>query len=84
VHVTTPPPSTPGTPDAEPSTPRPRPLWFYWAFGGLWVLIGVGDLIAQRANLFGLGPVGIGIVIWIIGLVAARRRTAEQRRTDQS
>jgi hypothetical protein len=70
--------------DTERPAPRPRPLWFYWSFGALWVLIGVSDLIAQRANLFGLGPVGIGVVIWVIGIVAARRRSAERRRSDQN
>jgi hypothetical protein len=68
------------TPSPDPDEPirRPRPLWFYWAFGGVWVLIGVGDLFAQHANLFGLAPVAIGIAIWIIGLVArAQRRRAE-------
>jgi hypothetical protein len=77
--------STPNPEQPAPRTtvPKARPLWFYWAFGGLWELIGIGDLIAQRANLFGLGPVGIGVVIWVIGLVAARRRSTERQRATE-
>jgi hypothetical protein len=68
--MSTPPPESP--PD-QPTRP-PRPLWFYWSFGALWILIGVGDLVAQRENLFGLAPLAIGILIWIFGLVALIRR----------
>jgi hypothetical protein len=71
--MSTPPPDSPDQPARAP-----RPLWFYWSFGALWILIGVADLIAQRANLFGLAPLAIGILIWIFGLVArVRRRRAD-------
>jgi hypothetical protein len=66
-------PLPPESPPDQPTRP-PRPLWFYWSFGALWILIGVGDLVAQRENLFGLAPLAIGILIWIFGLVALIRR----------